>query len=119
MNISKYIIEQGVIGILIGTLISSSIINFIRDVKNTFFVPITNLITKSLGIKEISLVSSFIELITIFLIIYSIYYYILIPVFNKEFKELEEKQKTQTMWKQKILKQLDHIDDKLVSPSIW
>jgi len=115
MNFTRYFIEEGVLGITLGTILGTSITNIVRDIKNLLIEPLIRITLTSLGVHHISIISSLFEVISIFAIIYVLYTYVITPVFKDDFDDIEKNEE----WKDKILKEVKQIEHKLVSPSIW
>lgn len=108
MTFTNFIIEQEVIGVIIGTIIGFSITNFIKDFKYLIIKPLFMKfkITKN----KSGIISSIIELLIVFLLLYFIYTYLIKPLFKKELDENKEKEKNLQKWRKQILDEIKDID---------
>ena len=107
MSFNEFVYEQGIVGIMLGTISGLAISNFIKDLKNEVIV---KLIKKVHIFNNIILLASFIELLIMILVIYIIYYYVLYPIFNKEIKKENLNKKNENKWKNDLLYEIKNID---------
>lgn len=107
MTINEFFYAQGVIGIIIGTVISYSIANLVRDINKEFIIDIL----KNIGIKNAGLYSSFIEFFILLLLLYIIYITLLKSIFNKELERENKKYEEEKKWKEQILSIIKDIDN--------
>ena len=107
MTINEFFYAQGVIGIIMGTVIASSIANFVRDINKEFIINIL----KNLGIKNAQLYSSFLEFFMLLLFLYMIYILLLKKIFNKELQREKKQNDEEEKWREEILKLVKDIEE--------
>lgn len=106
MSFNKFIYEEGIIGITLGTIAAFAIGNFVKDIKLELITP---LILSNKYLKKIYLLSSLIELFIMFFIIFLLYHIVLKPVFNKEMSEEKESIKREKIWKEDMLYEVKNL----------
>lgn len=90
MDIRNFIYEQGVLGVTIATLLGFGGTNFISDIREYIISPLIVYIFLIFGIKRknefviINILSSFIEFLIVILVVYLIYKFIILRIFEKQ-----------------------------------
>jgi len=106
MSFNEFIIEQGILGITIGTMSGFGVTNLIKDMKTDVIQPLL----KRLNVSNLNIISSIIEFITILLLIYLIYKLILYPLFETELKAEKKQKEKENKWKDKLLREIKSVD---------
>lgn len=115
MNLNNFIVEEGVLGVVIGTIIGFGTTNFIKSLREAFIEPlILNNIKRMKYFNPTTgkLIASIIEFLILLLIIYLIYILLVVPLFSKELEEKKEDKKEDDRWQQKVAKSLEDINRK-------
>lgn len=108
MSLNNFIVEQGIIGIVIGTIIGFGFTNFIKDIKYFFILPF--LIKLRLTKNKAGILSSILELFFIIIFVYILYQYIIEPLLKKQLNNEKKKNKDLEEWRENILNKIKDID---------
>jgi large-conductance mechanosensitive channel len=112
MDISKFIVEQGIISITIGSIIGFAFTNYMRSFREHIIVPF---IFKTFHLRRYfgEFLSASIELSIILLTVFGVYRYIIFPLLSKELKREKEKIEDDAKWRSNLLGEVRSIDDKI------
>lgn len=106
MAFSKFIYEQGIIGVTIGTITGFAISNFIKDLKSELIIKILNFF----NVSNAGLFSSLIEFSLLLLIVYLLYEFVLYPIFNTHIEKEKTAKENDKEWKKKLLYEVKSMD---------
>jgi hypothetical protein len=106
MKLQELIVQEGVIGIVIGTIIGTSTTNFLKSIRET-------LISQSKHIY-IELLFILFEFGLSLLIMYLSYSFIIHPLFKQQMKEKKIKFDRNERWKHEIAEDVDMINQRML-----
>jgi len=109
-NFNKFIYEQGIIGLMLGTISAFAISNLMEDLKDELIVKLVKKISFIGIIGNARLISSLIEFIITMSLIYIMYRLILYPIFSDEIKKDQKEEESHTKWKKEVLKEIKNLD---------
>ena len=109
-NFNKFIYEQGIIGLMLGTISAFAISNLMEDLKDELFVKLVKKISVIGIIGNARLIASLIEFMLTMGIIYALYRFLLYPIFSDEIKEDQKEEDSHTKWKKEVLKEIKNLD---------
>lgn len=109
INLSKFIVEEGIIGITLGTLLGFATTNYIKSLRNQIILPfIMNYFKLDQRFDE--LISSTIEFAVVLLLVFLAYKYIIFPIFQKHIKREQKKKEKIVKWRKDVLDDVEDID---------
>lgn len=116
MDLVGFIIEYGVIGTMVGTLIGFGINNFTTSIKNDLLKPYV--IDKlNFGGTTGNAISSFIEFLAILIILFIFYKLLIKPLIVRYNQYKDEKQqdkaKNEQEWRKEVVNELKNLNDSL------
>jgi len=109
-NFNKFIYEQGIIGLMLGTISAFAISNLMEDLKDELIVKLVKKISFIGIIGNARLIASLIEFMLTMGIIYALYMFILYPIFSDEIKKDQKEEESHTKWKKEVLKEIKNLD---------
>lgn len=122
MDWQYFIFREGVLGFTIGTLLAFGATNYVRSIKEHLISPYLLKYIKKTRIGNIpaigEVLASTIEFLSIILIIYLIYNYIVKVIFKKELKEQEKEDKQSIRREMSAIKNVEKIKDVIVDNPI-
>lgn len=110
VQFGKFIYEQGIIGLMLGTISAFAISNLMEDLKDELIVKLVKKISFIGIIGNARLISSLIEFIITMSLIYIMYRLILYPIFSDEIKKDQKEEESHTKWKKEVLKEIKNLD---------
>lgn len=130
---SSFIIEQGIVGIAIGTIVGFGLTNFTKELrthvltpflsflstslkKHTSFSSITSSIPSVIRNPILYMTSSVLELFLLLSFVYLIYYYTILPIFKHDLKKEKVAEKQETEWQEQLLSSVSSINKKFIQP---
>lgn len=113
MNFDKFLFEEGILGISIGTILAFGITNVIKSFKNDIITPY---IIKKYKINKHfgNFTGSILELFIIIALLTLVYYVMVVPIFKKHMDKKKEVNKKEQIWKSKLLTDVDKIERKII-----
>jgi large-conductance mechanosensitive channel len=130
--LTSFIVEQGIIGVTIGTTIGFATTNFAKELRKHLFKPLLSLLSNTLKKTRLSktfyqipdairtpalnLISAVLELGLLLSFVMIIYNYTIVPLFKKELKAEKQTEKRQEEWQQSLLDEVSAIDKKFTMP---
>jgi large-conductance mechanosensitive channel len=104
MGFMRFIFENEIIGITIGTILGFAVTNLMKDIKQELFIPFI----KKIHFGNATLISSFIEFMLMFSFVYLLFIVFIQPLFKKEL-ETERKQTVEhKKWRENVLQELQN-----------
>lgn len=130
---SSFIIEQGIVGIAIGTIVGFGLTNFTKELrthvltpllsflstslkKHTSFSSITSTVPSFIRNPVLYMTSSLLELFLLLSFVYLIYYYTILPIFKHDLKKEKAAEKQETEWQEQLLSGVSSINKKFIHP---
>lgn len=130
--LTSFVVEQGIIGVTIGTTIGFATTNFAKELRKHLFTPLLSLLSNTLKKTTLSktihlipdairtpalyLLSAVIEFGLLLSFVMIIYNYTIVPLFKEELKAEKQTEKRQEEWQQSLLNQVSAIDKKFTMP---
>lgn len=113
MDFDDFIIESNLIGISIGVIIGFGLTNWVKELRALAIVPIIDKfeLQKHYG----TFVSSTVELLILFFIIYLMYTYIVVPAVEQAFIKKENRKLKEDEWKEKLLETISSVNESIGS----
>lgn len=111
INIMEYIVEQGVIGVTIGSILGFSLNNLTTSFKNNILSPYLLSFIKKQDSGPINFASSIIEFLIILLFIYLMYEFFIFKVFKNEMTKIKKEQTNEKRWERNMLHNIQSISD--------
>jgi uncharacterized membrane protein YciS (DUF1049 family) len=106
MNIQELIVQEGIIGIVIGTIIGTATTNFFKSIRETLVSQNKHMNTELLFILF--------EFGLSILVIYLSYLFIVHPLFKHQMKEKKIKYAKNENWKRDIAEDVDMINQRML-----
>lgn len=107
MSFNNFVYEQGIIGLMMGTISAFAVSNFMEVIKTEVIV---KLIKKISIIGNAILIASFIEFLITLSLLYIMYHFLLYPIFRDEIKKDKEEEEKYNKWKKNILQEIKNLD---------
>lgn len=117
MELSNFIVEEGILGITLGTIIAFAVTNYMKSFRKNVFSPLLFQTFKVLRVKSYfgEFLSSTLEFLLLLLVVYIVYTYIVYPIFHKEIQQEKEKREEEEKWKKNVLQEVQSIDTKIMN----
>jgi large-conductance mechanosensitive channel len=106
MKFGDFIYEQGIIGVMIGTMFGFAVNNLLHTLNEEVIFKMLDF----MKIKNAWIISSIVEFFTVLLIIYFIYLFILVPLFKEQIKKTKTEKSKSRMWRQELLDEVKDLD---------
>lgn len=132
VSVMRFIVEQGVIGITMGSIIGFGTTNFSKELRKYLFTPFLTFLSSvirnsplksftkqfptTLREPVIHIFAALFELLLLLGIVAIIYQHTIIPLFKEEIKKQKKADKRQEEWREQILKEVSTIDKKFTMP---
>lgn len=113
VNISRFVVEEGIIGVTFGTFIAFGITNFLKSLKLNILTPV---LRKYLHLNSNygEFFASFLEFLIILGIVSFAYKYIVYPMFHKEIVQEKKTKQREKEWRGHILDEVHELQNKMV-----
>jgi len=132
-HFTSFIIEEGIVGISIGTIVGFGLTNFTKELRTHVLTPFLSFLSTSLkkhtSFSSISstipsvirnpilyMISAILELLLLLSFVYLIYYYTILPIFKNEIKKEKVAEKQETQWQEQLLSRVSSINKKFIHP---
>jgi len=106
MKLQELVVQEGVLGIVIGTIIGTATTNFFKSFRETLFSQNKNM--------KSELLSIIVEFGLSMIIIYLLYVFIIHPFFAKQLNQRKIEQEKDAKWKQEIADDVDMINQRML-----
>lgn len=106
----QFLFEQEIYGLVIATMTALAINSLTKDIKRFLFEPFLKNIFKQFKLRNIGLISSFLEFILIMFMIYLIYKLVMLPLFKKDIEKQKREKEQQQQWRENILREIKSLD---------
>jgi large-conductance mechanosensitive channel len=113
-NVTRFIVEEGIISITIGTTIAFAVNNYIKSFRTDILLPLIKKYMK-LNVFYGDFLSSTMEFGIILMLVYLSYRFLIYPLFKHELEKDKEKQQQQLQWKDDVLNKVHSIDNKILN----
>lgn len=130
--LTSFVVEQGIIGVTIGTTIGFATTNFAKELRKHLFTPLLSFLSKTFKNTKLSktihiipdairtpalyLLSAVVEFGLLLSFVILMYNLTVVPLFKEELKAEKKSKKRQKEWQQSLLNQVSAIDKKFTMP---
>jgi large-conductance mechanosensitive channel len=106
MTFNKFLYEEGIAGVMIGTISGLAISNLMKDVNKEVITKIL----KKLKMSNVGLLSSLLEFILQIIILFLLYKLVLYPIFKTEIEIERRENENKVKWRNNLLDEVKTLD---------
>lgn len=106
MSFNEFVYEQGIVGVMIGTIGGLAISNLMKDVNKEVVIKIL----KNLKLSNIGLISSLLEFLLQLVVIFLLYKLLLYPIFKNEIEIERKENENKIKWRNELLNEVKTLD---------
>lgn len=113
VNISRFVVEEGIIGVTFGTFIAFGITNFLKSLNINVLSPFLKKYLKT-NTNYGQFLASFIEFLIILIIVSTSYKYLVYPMFHTEIVQDKKTKQREKEWRGHLLDEVHKLQNKMV-----